>query len=81
MSTANRSTAAAWIGAIVVPPVLTALPFPTGQESQATEVVLGHRRRTRWRPWDTTKELIRLLSGVDVHILRGGVPARAPAHP
>jgi two-component system sensor histidine kinase KdpD len=51
------------------------------QESQATEVVLGHRRRTRWRPWDTTKELIRLLSGVDVHILRGGVPARAPSPP
>lgn len=40
------------------------------KESQATEVVIGHRRRSRWLPWDTTTELIRLLSGVDVHILR-----------
>ncbi|HEX7262856.1 MAG TPA: hypothetical protein VF383_01635 [Candidatus Dormibacteraeota bacterium] len=40
------------------------------RESQATEVVLGHRRRTRWRPMDTTSELIRRLAGVDVHILR-----------
>jgi len=32
-----------------------------------TEVVLGHRRR-RWRPWDTTATLIRLLEDVDVHI-------------
>ncbi|HVH63194.1 MAG TPA: hypothetical protein VNA65_06295, partial [Candidatus Dormibacteraeota bacterium] len=37
---------------------------------QATEVMLGHRRRKPWRPWDTTSEVIRLLSGVDVHILR-----------
>lgn len=43
-------------------------------ESQATEVVLGHRRQTRWHPLDTTSELIRRLAGVDVHILR----ARAP---
>ena len=34
-----------------------------------TEVVLGHRRRP-WRPWDTTSTLVRLLEGVDVHILR-----------
>jgi two-component system sensor histidine kinase KdpD len=34
-----------------------------------TEVVLGRRTR-RWRPWDTTSALIRLLEGVDVHILR-----------
>jgi two-component system sensor histidine kinase KdpD len=38
--------------------------------SQATEVVLGHRRRSRWRPLDMTSELIRRLAGVDVHILR-----------
>ena len=37
--------------------------------SQATEVVLGHRRAGAWRPWDTTSEVIRSLSGVDVHIL------------
>jgi two-component system sensor histidine kinase KdpD len=43
-------------------------------ESQATEVVVGHRRQTRWHPLDTTSELIRRLAGVDVHILR----ARAP---
>jgi K+-sensing histidine kinase KdpD len=30
----------------------------------------GHRRRRRWRPWDTTGELIRLLQGVDIHVLR-----------
>jgi len=40
------------------------------QQSFATEVVLGHRRRHRWRPWDTTSELIRLLEGVDIHIVR-----------
>lgn len=39
-------------------------------ESLATEVVLGHRRRNRWLPGDTTSEVIRSLSGVDVHILR-----------
>jgi hypothetical protein len=33
-------------------------------------VILGHRRRARWRPDDTTSEVIRKLSGVDVHILR-----------
>jgi two-component system, OmpR family, sensor histidine kinase KdpD len=36
-----------------------------------TEVVLG-RRRKPWRPWDTTARLIRLLTDVDVHILRRG---------
>ncbi|HXM54200.1 MAG TPA: universal stress protein [Candidatus Dormibacteraeota bacterium] len=41
------------------------------EESMATEVIMGHRRR-RWRPWDTTAELIRLLQGVDIHVLRGG---------
>src|SRR5215472_12806907 len=39
-------------------------------ESQATEVILGHRRRPVWRPWDTTAEVIRLLQGVDIHVLR-----------
>jgi two-component system sensor histidine kinase KdpD len=38
--------------------------------SMATEVILGHRREPRWRPWDTTTELIRRLQGVDIHILR-----------
>ncbi len=44
-------------------------------ETEATEVVIGHRRRARWRPWDTTSELIRRLAGVDVHILRVREPA------
>jgi len=44
-------------------------------ETEATEVVIGHRRRARWRPWDTTNELIRRLAGVDVHILRVREPA------
>jgi K+-sensing histidine kinase KdpD len=39
-------------------------------QSLATEVILGHRRRARWLPGDTTSEVIRRLSGVDVHILR-----------
>ena len=39
-------------------------------ESLATEVILGHRRRPRWRPGDTTSEVIRRLSGLDVHVLR-----------
>ena len=39
-------------------------------ESLATELILGHRRRNRWMPGDTTSEVIRRLSGVDVHILR-----------
>ena len=39
-------------------------------ESLATELILGHRRRSRWMPGDTTSEVIRRLSGVDVHILR-----------
>ena len=39
-------------------------------ESLATEVILGHRRRGRWMPGDTTSEVIRRLSGVDVHVLR-----------
>jgi two-component system sensor histidine kinase KdpD len=39
-------------------------------ESLATEVILGHRSRSRWLPGDTTSEVIRRLSGVDVHILR-----------
>jgi two-component system, OmpR family, sensor histidine kinase KdpD len=39
-------------------------------ESLATEVILGHRRRARWLPGHTTSEVIRRLSGVDVHILR-----------
>jgi two-component system sensor histidine kinase KdpD len=39
-------------------------------QSLATEVILGHRRRTRWLPGDTTSDVVRRLSGVDVHILR-----------
>lgn len=42
------------------------------RRTMATEVVLGHRRRPRWRPWDTTSDVIRRLSGVDVHVLRVG---------
>jgi two-component system sensor histidine kinase KdpD len=42
------------------------------QRSLATEVIMGHRRRSRWRPWDTTAEVIRLLQGVDIHVLRRG---------
>lgn len=38
-----------------------------------TEIVLG-RRRKAWRPWDTTATVIRLLSDVDVHILRRDEP-------
>jgi two-component system sensor histidine kinase KdpD len=45
------------------------------RRTMATEVILGHRRHRRWRPWDTTSQLIRRLSGVDVHILRGAEPA------
>ena len=44
-------------------------------ESLATEVILGHRRRTRRLPGDTTSEVIRRLSGVDVHILRAAALA------
>ena len=40
------------------------------QESLATEAILGHRHHARWLPGDTTSEVIRRLSGVDVHILR-----------
>ncbi len=39
-------------------------------ESLATEVILGHRRRGRWVPGDTTSDIIRKLAGVDVHVLR-----------
>jgi two-component system sensor histidine kinase KdpD len=39
-------------------------------ESLATEVILGHRRHPRRLPGDTTSEVVRRLSGVDVHILR-----------
>lgn len=45
------------------------------RESLATELILGHRRRTRWLPGDTTSEVIRRLSGVDVHILRSAPAA------
>jgi two-component system sensor histidine kinase KdpD len=43
-------------------------------QSLATEVILGHRRSGRWLPGNTTSEVIRRLSGVDVHILRVGQP-------
>jgi len=51
------------------------------QQSLATEVILGHRRRSRWWPWDTTSELIRLLQGVDIHILRRQSGAEAQGSP
>jgi two-component system sensor histidine kinase KdpD len=38
--------------------------------SLATEVMLGHRGTGRWLPGNTTSEVIRRLTGVDVHILR-----------
>jgi two-component system sensor histidine kinase KdpD len=41
-----------------------------------TEIVLG-RRRKPWRPWDTTATVIRLLSDVDVHILRRDEPIKS----
>jgi two-component system sensor histidine kinase KdpD len=44
-------------------------------QSLATEVILGHRDRGRWLPGNTTSEVIRRLSGVDVHILRVEAPA------
>ena len=44
------------------------------REVQATEIVLGHRRHARRLAWDTTSEIIRMLSGVDVHILRAAQP-------
>ncbi len=49
------------------------------RKTLSTEVVLGRRRR-RWRPWDTTSTLIRLLEDVDVHILRRdeAAPATIP---
>jgi two-component system sensor histidine kinase KdpD len=51
------------------------------RETLATEVVLGHRTQ-RWRPWDTTSNLIRMLSEVNIHILRTAVePARVAADP
>jgi two-component system sensor histidine kinase KdpD len=39
------------------------------RESLATEVIIGHRR-SRWRPWDATSQLIHLLHGLDIHVLR-----------
>jgi len=46
------------------------------RDTQATEVVLGHRHRSSWRPWDMTSNVIRPLSGIDVHVLRARGPAR-----
>ncbi len=40
------------------------------RQSLATEVILGHRGSRRWLPGNTTSEVIRRLTGVDVHILR-----------
>ena len=52
-----------WLIALVGPAVLTAVLLGiTGAEN--------HRRRIRRLPGDTTSEVIRQLSGVDVHILR-----------
>ncbi|HXA43358.1 MAG TPA: hypothetical protein VNV65_10665 [Candidatus Solibacter sp.] len=58
------------------------------RETLATEVLLGHRSQ-RWRPWDTTSNLIRILSEVNIHILRrvsevapvGSEPTRAEPQP
>jgi K+-sensing histidine kinase KdpD len=47
------------------------------RQVQATEVVLGHLRNARGLLWDTTSEIIRMLSGVDVYTLR----ARQAASP
>ncbi len=48
------------------------------RDSQATEVMLGHRRHSPWLPaLDTTSRLIGFLSGVDVHILRARPHASA----
>ena len=41
-----------------------------------SKVLLSHNwRRVRWLPGDTTSDLIRRLTGVDVHILRAQPPA------
>jgi two-component system sensor histidine kinase KdpD len=47
------------------------------QTTLTTELVVGRRRR-RWRPWDTTSTIIRLLADVDVHILRREETATTP---
>ncbi len=39
------------------------------RHTPTTEVILGPRRKA-WRPWDGTARLIRLLTDVDIHILR-----------
>ena len=39
------------------------------RQTLSTEVVVGHRLQ-RWTPWDATSNLIRLLSDVNIHILR-----------
>jgi hypothetical protein len=39
-------------------------------ESLGTEGIAGQQRPNRWMPGDTTSEVIRRLSGVDVHIHR-----------
>src|SRR4029077_12790492 len=39
-------------------------------DSLATELILGHRRRNRWIPGDTTRLVIRRLSGGGVHVFR-----------
>ena len=56
------------------------------KDEQVTEVILGHRRSATWwtarwfrAPWDTTSELIRRLSGVDVHILRSAQAEGGPS--
>jgi K+-sensing histidine kinase KdpD len=41
------------------------------QDVLATEVILGHRHGW-WSPWDTTSNVIRLLSEVDIHVLKAG---------
>ncbi|HKF18863.1 MAG TPA: hypothetical protein VKF14_16960 [Candidatus Dormibacteraeota bacterium] len=43
-------------------------------ELLATEVILGHRRRNRWMPGDTTSAIMRMLSRVDGHILSAETP-------
>ncbi|HEV3233973.1 MAG TPA: hypothetical protein VG329_05455 [Candidatus Dormibacteraeota bacterium] len=45
------------------------------RETLSTEVVVGHRLQ-RWTPWDATSNLIRLLSDVNIHLLRAESGAR-----
>jgi hypothetical protein len=65
----------AWLTALAGPVVLTTVLVQITGADRRNYVflymgVFAHRRRNRWLPGDTTSEVIRRLSGVDVHILR-----------